>query len=152
MVDGFPTIVFLSVLPTIEGRFALPVAVALGVDPVLAFCIVSMATILLAVCLSRALWILDKILRNLPITSGIWEKYVDSSRKKMQKYVDRFGNMGIILFVAVPFPGTGIWTGSIAGYVLGIPPQRLAVNTAIGGILSNALALLSIIGINLVMF
>jgi len=147
MDPSFFTILLLSITPVIEGRYALPTAVALGYDPVVTYCAVTLATITLAFVLSHALWLLDKFARNIPYVSELWVRYLEKTRKKVRQYVERYGSIGLILFVAVPFPGTGVWTGSIAGYVLGIPPRKLALCTAAGGIISNTAVLLSTMGL-----
>lgn len=147
MDTAFVIILFLSVVPAIEGRYAIPAAAALGYDPVVAYCAVTITTAILAFVLSHALWLLDKIVRGLPHLSEFWVRYVDRARAGVQPYLEKYGAMGLILFVAIPLPGTGVWTGNIAGYVLGIPPQKLALYTATGGIISNTVALFSTIGL-----
>jgi len=141
-------LVLLSFTPTIEGRYALPLAVSLGYDPLLSYIIATATTVLLAFILGHTLWVLDRIVRKLPYVSELWARYVDGTRKKVKPYVERYGAIGLTLFVATPLPGTGVWTGSIAGYVLGIPPRKLAVYTAIGGIIANTITFLSILGIH----
>jgi len=42
------------------------------------------------------------------------------TRKKIQPLVEKYGKLAIILFVAIPLPVTGGWTGSIAAFLFGM--------------------------------
>ena len=140
-------LLLLSFMPTIESRYTLPTAIALGYDPLISYIAANTVSILLALALSNGLWVFDRIVRNLPHISRLWTYYIDSARERVKSYLNKYGSLGLILFVAIPLPGTGIWTGSIAGYVLGIPPQKLAACTTIGGIIANTIAFLSVLGV-----
>lgn len=140
-------LILLSFIPGIETRYTLPMAIATGYDPLLSYFVAAAAATLLAIILSYGLWIGDKIIRKIPRISQWWERYVDRARKKAEPYVNKYGAAGLIIFVSIPLPGTGIWTGSIAGYILGIPPHKLALYTSGGGILANTITFLSILGV-----
>ena len=144
---SFIMLLFLSFVPTIESRYTLPMAITLGYDPLVSYLAAAIVAASLAFVLSHGLWMFDKIARKLPHISRLWAGYIDTAREKVQQYINKYGAPGLILFVAIPLPGTGIWTGSIAGYVLGIPPQKVAAYTTIGGIIANTIAFLSVLGI-----
>lgn len=38
----------------------------------------------------------------------------------------KYGELALVVFIAIPFPLTGAWTGSIAAFLFGIPPKRAA--------------------------
>jgi len=54
--------------------------------------------------------------------------------RRRGKLVERFETVGLMLFVAVPLPVTGAWTGCVAAFLFKIP-LRLAIPAIIGGIL-----------------
>ena len=147
MDSTFIMILLLSFVPMIESRYALPMVITFGYDPLISYFVATIATILLSLILSHTLWMLDRIARKLPHISRLWTYYIDSARERVKLYINKYGASGLILFVAIPLPGTGVWTGSIAGYVLGIPPQKLASYTAIGGITANTIAVLSVFSV-----
>ncbi len=58
----------------------------------------------------------------------------DRTRKKTKKYIEKYGALGLMLFVAIPLPNTGAWTGSIAAWLFGVE-KKIAIKYTIFGIL-----------------
>ena len=60
----------------------------------------------------------------------------------------KYGLIGLMIFIGVPIPGTGAWTGALAAFVLGIPFKK-AWPYVLGGIMiSGILTLLLTVGID----
>lgn len=59
----------------------------------------------------------------------VWEK---QSGARLSREVRRWGILGLALFVAVPLPGTGAWTGAVASSFLGLPWGRSLLAIAAG--------------------
>ncbi|MDR2429168.1 MAG: small multi-drug export protein, partial [Candidatus Margulisbacteria bacterium] len=56
---------------------------------------------------------------------------------------------GLILFVGVPLPGTGVWTGSLAGYLLGLNRRKIILAALLGTTLAGlAMTLILTLGIS----
>ncbi|MCL6613684.1 MAG: small multi-drug export protein [Firmicutes bacterium] len=51
--------------------------------------------------------------------------------------VAKYGALGLALFVAVPLPGTGAWTGALAAFVFGIPKRWALPAITIGTVLAG---------------
>lgn len=62
----------------------------------------------------------------------------DHTRKKVTHQIQLYGAFALILFVAIPLPVTGAWTGSLAAYLFKFPP-RTAVPLIFIGILISGL-------------
>lgn len=47
-------------------------------------------------------------------------------KKAMSKsaQIEKYGYLGLFLFVAIPLPGTGAWTGSLLAVLLGLKPKK----------------------------
>jgi uncharacterized membrane protein len=52
------------------------------------------------------------------------------------KGVEKYGFWGLMVFVAVPLPGTGIWAGTIAAYIFKIDRKKAFYANALGIFLS----------------
>jgi uncharacterized membrane protein len=50
--------------------------------------------------------------------NALWNKVVVSTRKKFQKY-EKWEQLGLALFIGVPLPITGVWTGSLICFLMG---------------------------------
>jgi len=144
-------ILLLSLLPTFEGRYALLIGIAVGLDPLTSFTIASTGVAILAVVLPSVLTFIDDLARavwNSKYTliskfSGLYLRYVSSVRRRVHKYVDRYGTIGLILFVAVPLPATGVWTGALGAYLLGMSKWRTVISLLVGGLISNTITLVA---------
>lgn len=105
-------VVIISMLPIIELRGAIPVAFALGMPLVPSF-IISVIGNLLPVPFILLLitpfcnWL--KTTKMLAWFPEFLERKVEKNKEKVTKYA----NLGLFLFVAIPLPGTGAWTGAL---------------------------------------
>ena len=50
-----------------------------------------------------------------------WADYLASVQKKFSGDYEKYGLWGLMIFIGVPLPGTGAWTGALAAFVFGIP-------------------------------
>lgn len=50
-----------------------------------------------------------------------WADYLVSVQKKFSGDYEKYGLIGLMIFIGVPLPGTGAYTGAIAAFVFGIP-------------------------------
>jgi uncharacterized membrane protein len=66
----------------------------------------------------------------------LYIKIVERTREKAKPYVQKYGIPGLIVFVAIPLPGTGVWTGSLAAYLFGVEKRYTIISLVIGGFLS----------------
>ncbi len=122
-------------------------ALSAGMSPATVFAASILLTGVLAVALAYGLWLVERMVLQVPFVRDIWNRYVLRARERARPYVERFGAVGIILFVAIPLPGTGVWTGSIVGYLMGIDPKHLGAYTFIGGIIANTITFLASVGL-----
>lgn len=65
------------------------------------------------------------------LATVIWDKGTTQGARMMEKYPQRI-QLGLFLFVAIPLPGTGAWTGSLIAALLGISPKRSAPVICLG--------------------
>ena len=61
---------------------------------------------------------------------------VVSAQEKAGNLVERYGVIGLSLFVAVPLPVTGIYTGSVVAVLLGLNKRAAILSLVLGGVLS----------------
>lgn len=64
--------------------------------------------------------------------------------------VQKYERIGLMLFVAIPFPGTGAWTGSLAAFLFGVPLRQALISIVAGvfiaGVIVTTLSLLGWVG------
>ena len=115
---GKEILVFIiSLLPILELRGGLLAAALLGLDPIPSY-IISIVGNLLPI--PFILLLINKILnwmRNSKHFKGI-ANWLDQKVEKHKGQIEKFGYLGIVLFVGIPLPGTGAWTGTLAASFL----------------------------------
>ncbi|MEW5814355.1 MAG: small multi-drug export protein [Spirochaetota bacterium] len=147
-VHTFFVAALLSLLPISELRGAIPYAIAKGV-PVLAaylFCVILNALVgpIVYIFLST----LHRLLSKIPLYRRLFDKIVQRARLKVGKQVNKFGYIGIMLFVAVPLPVTGAYTGTLGAWILGLNAKKTCLVVAAGVCIAGIIVtLVSVLGI-----
>ena len=139
-VGEFCFTALVSMLPVVELRLGIPFGVARGL-PVwaayLAAVVGNMIPVPFIVVYIRRIfrWMRDRIPKL--------NHFVDKMEKKAHlkgERVTKFKYLGLILFVAVPLPGTGAWTGSLAAAFLDMPLKK-ALPSVFAGVLTAGFAI-----------
>lgn len=124
-------VLIISMLPIIELRGALPVAFALGMPPVTSFFVAVVGNLLpvpfiLLLITPFCNWL--KKTRAFSWFPAFLEKKVEKNREKVTKYAV----FGLFLFVAIPLPGTGAWTGALIASFLDFKFKDAFISVAAG--------------------
>lgn len=106
-----------AAMPIIELRGAIPVGIALGLSPLHA-AVVSFIGSMLPV--PFILFLIRPIFNTLKKTDFFKSTIHKLTHKSEQKSgrIKKYGWVGLFLFVAIPLPGTGVWSGSLAAALL----------------------------------
>ena len=128
-------IFIISLMPILELRGGLLAASLLDVEYITAALICVLGNVLpIPFVLLFLRYVLD-ILSKWNITKKIvnWlEKKVESKREQ----IDKYGYLGLILFVGIPLPGTGAWTGALLAVMLGLSRKKSFICILIGVLLA----------------
>ena len=124
---------FCSMLPIIECRGAIPLGWGLGL-PWWQTALFSIAGNLLPV--PFILLFIRAILRwmresRVKFFSGI-AAWLDRKIEKHKGTIEKYSYWGLVLFVAIPLPGTGAWTGTLIASVLGLEPKKSFLAAVLG--------------------
>jgi uncharacterized membrane protein len=68
-----------------------------------------------------------------------FDHFVERARIKLHAKVERWGWLGIALFVAIPLPITGAWTGTLGAWVLGLGKRKTFAAVILGVIIAGAI-------------
>jgi uncharacterized membrane protein len=140
-MGGFPpwlAVMIISMLPIFELRGGIPAGVALGMPT---WQVVIFAVIGNMLPIPFLLWFLGPFSSWLSRHSRIMERFFDwlfaRTRRRVSKSFERWEELALTLFVAIPLPITGAWTGAVAAFVFGIP-NRIALPFIFLGVLIAA--------------
>lgn len=61
----------------------------------------------------------------------IWP-ILERTRHRIHPYVEKYGELGVAVFIGIPLPGSGVYTGAFGAYLLGLDRRKFAVANVIG--------------------
>jgi len=133
-----------TVLPISELRGGIPLGISLGLDPLFTFFIAVIANALIFFPIFFALrFFYHKLLYRIPL----FNKYLDRVRKRGKPKVDKYGFLALTLFVAVPLPITGVYTGTILAWLLGMDWRKSFPAVGLGVIVAGVVVLSITLGV-----
>lgn len=138
VIPGELTVFLLSLMPIIELRGGILAAKLLGLPMAPAFFICLIGTLLPTPFI---LLFINKIfdwMRNTRFVKLV-DRLEAKGRSKFEK-INRYKKLGLLIFVAIPLPGTGAWTGSLVAAFLDMP-LRKAIPSVVVGVLIAGMAI-----------
>lgn len=113
------TVLLTATLPVIELRGAIPVGISLGLSPIHATFISFIGSMIPVPFILFAIRPIFNYLKKTKLFKKSIYKITDKSFKKSGK-IKKYGVWGLLIFVAIPLPGTGVWSGSLAAALLNL--------------------------------
>lgn len=140
MAGEFTLTMLVSMIPVVELRGGIPFGVAAGLPVWAAFIAAVIGNLIpvpfIIVYIRR---IFQWMRRHMPRLNSLVDKLERKAHLKGQR-VTKYKYLGLMLFVAIPLPGTGAWTGSLAAAFLDMP-LRKAIPSVIVGVLIAGMAI-----------
>ena len=125
--------IILAMAPVSELRGAIPYAITVGKMPWQeAYLICVIANFVPVIPILYLVGPLSEFLRRWSIFDRFFTWFFARARRK-GKLIERFEAVGLMLFVAIPLPVTGAWTGSVAAFLFGVR-KRVALPAIFAGI------------------
>ncbi len=136
-----------AAIPVIELRGAIPLGIHLGLPPLEAMALAVAGNLAPIPLLYYVLLPAVSYLKGTGLFRRLVTSYVARSERESRR-IKRYGLPGLILFVSIPLPMTGAWTGCfialLLGYSLGRTMLALALGTLVAGTIVTTLARLAI--------
>jgi uncharacterized membrane protein len=111
------TVMLTAALPIIELRGAIPVGMSLGMSPAHATIISFIGSMIPVPFILFTIRPIFNYLKTTKIFKKLVHKLTDKSLNKSGN-IQKYGAWGLLIFVAIPLPGTGVWSGSLAAALL----------------------------------
>ncbi|MBQ6675417.1 MAG: small multi-drug export protein [Ruminococcus sp.] len=130
-------IVFIiSMVPILELRGGIVAASLLGVSITKAIPICIIGNIIPIPFIMMFIRPIFDFLKKTKLLKGLVEKIEKKSLEKSDK-IKKYEFWGLLLFVGIPLPGTGAWTGSLIAVLLEIKPKKAVLPIFLGLILAT---------------
>jgi len=139
---------FISMMPILELRGGLIAASLLDMSPVESYAIAMTGNLL---PIPFILLFMNKILE---LMRGSKNKLLNSFSNWLYKKVDKhkaqietYGFWGLVLFVGIPLPGTGAWTGCLIASVLNMDKKKSLIATVLGVFMASIIMMIVSFGV-----
>ncbi len=124
-------IMFLSAVPILEQKAAIPLALALGYPELTTYAATLIGAVAPAPFIILFLPMVFDFLRRFERTGKLVDRY-EANAMKRGKNIIKYELIGLFIFVAIPLPLTGVWTGSAVAAFLKLDFKK-ALPTVIAG-------------------
>lgn len=141
-------VVLIATLPFIELRGAIPVAIGIyHMNIYEAFAWAFIGNMLPVPFILLLFGRLEGWLRRWAWWDRFFNKLFRRTRGRAKASVERYEELGIILFVAIPLPFTGAWTGSLIAYLFGLDYRKSTMTIALGVCIAGVIVTAATLGI-----
>ncbi len=130
---------FFTFLPISELRGGIPFAIANGMPWHWAYFYCVILNALVAPAVYLFLDSVHKLLYRWGFYARLFDKLVKNARRKLTQKVERYGFWGVAVFVGIPLPVTGAWTGTLGAWILGLSRGKTMLAVLAGVLLSGAI-------------
>ena len=137
-------LIFITFLPGIELRGSIPIAILYYKENILlSFVIITLVNILL-IPIVFLLWHYILILaEKIPFI----KRYLDNIQGRAGRFIDKYGFLGLMLFVAIPLPGTGAYTGAFVAEIFEMNKKKAFIAVTMGVIIAAVIVTLASAGV-----
>lgn len=144
-IPDWLVVFIISVCPILECRLGMFAAIVLlEMNPFVGFIISFLGNILpIPFILLLINWIF-KVLKKVPgINKAIF--WLENKTMKKRDKIDKYGIWGLLIFVAIPLPGTGGWTGALLASLLELDKKKsflvISLGVFVAGLIITVLSL-----------
>ena len=142
---------FLAMVPIIELRGAVPYAVGMGINPVVALiiCVIgNMVPVPFIYFFARKFLTWGSRQKYIGKICGFFLRKGESAGRKLTKTAGRYGVIiALLLFVGIPIPGTGAWTGALGASFIDMGFKSTVVAVCGGVVMAGVIMAVTSLGV-----
>jgi len=112
------TVLLTAAMPIIELRGAIPLGLSLGMSPFHATLISLVGSMIPVPFILFTIRPIFNYLKTTKTFKKLIHRLTDKSLSNNGQKIQKYGVWGLIILVAIPLPGTGVWSGSLAASLL----------------------------------
>ncbi len=145
-VSKYIFVFIVSLLPILELRGGLIASALLDLSPIKSYIVCVLANIIVV---PIALFLMEQVL-DLLSKFKLLKKLIDKWKKKVDKkkgLLEKYGYIGLMLFVAIPLPGSGAWTGCILASFLELDKKKSLIFAILGVLIASIIMMILSFGL-----
>lgn len=137
------SVIIASLAPVSELRGAIPLGIALGLTPEI---VIPLAFIFNCLVFFPIFFALNFFYERFFIRFRTVRRFVDRAHRKGKPYIEKYGIPGLIVFVGIPLPVTGAWTGTIIAWLFDLEWKRSFLAVCIGVLIATIIVSAIVLG------
>lgn len=143
-------LIWITLLPFLELRASIPYGIIVkGMNAVFVFIVCVITNILLAPVVYVFLDKFIHIFLYFKPIDKVYQKYVEKTQKKVHKYIEKYGWIGVAIFIGIPLPGSGVYSGALGSYVIGLSYKKFILAAIVGVIIAGIIVtIVTFAGVN----
>lgn len=163
MINQILILILVTLIPALELRASIPLGIlsgeinifnmtiqGFGLPILLVFLICILTNILLGVLVYVILTQFINFFLRFKLFNKYYHYKIQKIQRKIKPKVDKYGLFAIVLFIGMPIPGSGSYTGALAAHILGIDYKKFIIANLLGVIIAGALVtILTITGVQI---
>ena len=133
MLKKIGRLILITLVPALELRASIPVGILHDEMPwpiVFAVCVV--ANIILGIVVFWALNRVVALLTRIKFIGFLYDKYVERTQHRIDKAVEKWGEWAVAVFIGIPLPGSGVYSGALAAQLIGLKFRKFMVANVVG--------------------
>ncbi len=139
-------VLLVSAMPFSELRGGIPLGIYLGLPPIEAFLLAVIGNLLPIPFLLLFLERMERLALSRKKLARLYLKVVERVEKR-KDVIERYGYLGLLMFVAIPLPMTGAWSGTLLAFLLRLNKAKSFIFIAMGVLLAGILVLSASLGL-----
>lgn len=154
----FSIIGIATLLPLFELRLSIPLGIILLGLPVIPVVMIAIfanivAGVLAYYCVDLFIWLATRI----SFIDRLYQHYLKKTQRKIHPLVERWGILGLSIFIGIPLPVSGVYTGAFGAKIIGMDFKEFLISSIVGVCMAALIVLmvtllfqgfLSVIGFN----
>lgn len=140
LMKSILVLILITLIPTLELRASIPFGILKGDMSWWVVVLVCLAT---NIVLGPLVYLfLDKVvflLLRFERLNRIYQQTVERTQRRIQRPVEKYGEIGLAFFIGIPLPGTGSYTGALGAYLIGLGYRKFIVANVIGVLIAGAI-------------
>ena len=151
MIRNIAILFAITMLPFFELRASIPIGIldgvlnlpfgltmkGMGLEWWWVFIVCVLSNAILGTIIYPVINIFIHTLEKIPLIGKFWRKTVERTQRRIHPYVEKWGTVGVALFIAVPLPGSGSYSGAVGAYLLGMSYRKFIFANVIGVFLAG---------------
>jgi uncharacterized membrane protein len=73
-----------------------------------------------------------KVITKMKYDNSLWKKYVERTIKTIHQGVEKYGEWVMAVLIGIPLPGSGVYTGALDAFLIGLSPRKFWVANVVG--------------------